>query len=121
MHVEVDVPPEFGDALVPNLLLQPLVENAVEHGIAGRLGEGKLWIRGFKENGNLCLEVEDDGPGLSDEKLDPASWRVGLRNTRDRLVQLYGPKQRFELANSADGGLCVRVVIPLDPPDRSPQ
>ena len=121
LHVEVDVPPELGDVLVPNLLLQPLVENAVEHGIADRLGEGKLWIRGFMENGNLCLEVEDDGPGLSDEKLDPASWRVGLRNTRDRLAQLYGPEQHLELANSDAGGLRVRVVIPLDPLDRSPE
>lgn len=117
LHVDVDVPPDLGDAQVPNLLLQPLVENAVEHGISNRLGEGKLWIRASRKNGSLLLEVEDDGPGLPDEKLDPANWRVGLRNTRDRLAQLYGPKQRFELANSDNGGLCVRVLIPLDPSD----
>ncbi len=121
LQMEVDVDPDVMRARVPNLVLQPLVENAVEHGIADRLGEGKLWIRGFMENGNLCLEVEDDGPGLSDEKLDPASWRVGLRNTRDRLAQLYGPEQHLELANSDAGGLRVRVVIPLDPLDRSPE
>ncbi len=113
LQVEVDVPADLADALVPNLLLQPLVENAVEHGIADRLGEGKLWIRGSQKDGRLRLEVEDDGPGLPDEKLDPANWRVGLRNTRDRLAQLYGPEQHFELANLANGGLCVRVVIPL--------
>ena len=119
LHVEIDFPHELAGAEVPNLLLQPLVENAVEHGIADRLGEGKLWIRAIRENGRLCLEVEDDGPGLSADKLNPESWRVGLRNTRDRLMQLYGAEQRFELANSKDGGLRARVLIPFKPADPS--
>ena len=115
LQMDVDVGPDVMGARVPNLVLQPLVENAVEHGIAKRLGQGRLWIRAARENGRLRLEVADDGPGLSKEKLDPTEWRIGLRNTRDRLSQLYGKEQRFELTNRPEGGLRVKITIPLEP------
>jgi two-component system LytT family sensor kinase len=114
LHMQVDVGSDVQRARVPNLVLQPLVENAVEHGIAKRLGEGRLWIRAVRDNGRLCLEVADDGPGLSPEKLDPAQWRIGLRNTRDRLLQLSGDEQRIELTHRPEGGLREQIMIPLE-------
>ena len=115
LQIEVDVDSDVRSARVPNLVLQPLVENAVEHGIADRLGPGRLWIRAVGDDGQLHLEVADDGPGLPADKLDPSRWRIGLRNTRDRLAQLYDGEQRFELTNRPEGGLSVRITIPLEP------
>jgi len=112
LTVDVDIEPELATAGVPSMLLQPLVENAVEHGIAKRLGPGHLRLRIQCRSGNLWMEVSDDGPGLPEPKLRPSEWRVGLRNTSERLIQLYGDDHSFELSNSPEGGLLARVVIP---------
>jgi len=107
-------------AVVPNLILQPLVENAVRHGIARRSDARCLTIRGGRQNGTLVLEVEDDGPGL------PPGWTltppegsgVGLTNVRSRLERMYGEHARLELLTPADGagrprpGVLARVTIP---------
>ena len=112
LTVEVDVAPELATAGVPSMLLQPLVENAVEHGIAKRIGSGHLRLIIHRRSENLWMEVGDDGPGLPEEKLQPSEWRVGLRNTSERLIQLYGDDHNFELSNPPEGGLLARVVIP---------
>lgn len=111
--IERDIGEGLGDLGVPSMLLQPLVENAVEHGIARRREGGRLTITAARENGNLTLLVADDGPGAPRESLDPSSWRVGLHNTRDRLQQLYGSDARFELENGPTGGVQARVRVPL--------
>jgi two-component system, LytTR family, sensor kinase len=98
------------DAAVPSLLLQPLVENAIRHGIARREGAGELCIRAHRSNGRLLLEVSDDGPGYDPA---PGGEGVGLANTRERLAQLYGSDHRFEIGSRPGGGTAVQLEIPL--------
>jgi LytS/YehU family sensor histidine kinase len=97
--------------MVPNLLLQPLVENAIRHGIEPRAKPGRIELRSRCENGRLKLEVSDNGVGLSpDRKLEEG---VGLSNTRARLKQLYGDGHRFALSAGPDGGLAVCLELPF--------
>jgi LytS/YehU family sensor histidine kinase len=109
LKVELDIDPAALDAHVPNLLLQPLVENAIRHGIAPRAEPGRIEVRARREEGRLRLEVCDDGPGLA---AGPREG-VGLTNTRARLRQLYGEEHCFEMSNGAGRGLTVRVTIPF--------
>jgi sensor histidine kinase YesM len=113
-HLEID--PQALDAQVPNLILQPIVENAIRHGIAPRSAPGRIDIRARRLNGLLQVQVKDNGPGLpAAEGLRKSSKQgLGLVNTRARLQQLYGSAHRFELANAPEGGLIVTVEIPLE-------
>lgn len=118
LTVTIDVEPEALDIRVPNLLLQPLVENAIRHGIGSRPDAGLIEIRGrLIGPSELSLEVRDNGPGLADK--DPATLRkgVGLTNTQARLKQLYGPNHRFEISNATAGGLLVKLIIPIHTDD----
>jgi signal transduction histidine kinase len=102
------------DARVPALVLQPLVENAIEHGAGRRLAGGTLEIAAAVRDGTLELRVADDGPGLAGDA-GPESWGVGLRNTAERLAQLHGDRARLELESPESGGLTVRVTLPYRP------
>ena len=119
LTIEIDVPPTAMDALVPSLVLQPLVENAVRHGIAEVSGPGSIVIRAQAVEGRLRLEVRDTGPGL------PASRKVregiGLGNTRARLAALYGPAGRLVLEPAPGGGAVASVELPLRLPPRVAQ
>jgi two-component system LytT family sensor kinase len=133
LTVELEVDPAVLDALVPNLILQPLVENAIRHGIAPRPGPGRIQIRAGRENGSLRLVVKDSGPGLQ-APLTPtplpeggergrgegAAKGIGLANTRARLEKLYGANQRLDLSNGPDGGLRVDITIPYQEPAPQP-
>jgi LytS/YehU family sensor histidine kinase len=110
LTVRTTIAPDTVSALVPSLVLQPLVENAIRHGIAQRESAGLIEINTLRENGSLHLEVRDNGPGLSNATL-PSSG-IGLSNTRERLRCLYGEAQSLELRNAARGGTVVEVVIP---------
>jgi signal transduction histidine kinase len=110
LQVKWDVEPETLEARVPSLILQPLVENAIQHGIAPLAAKGCLTIRSWREQGSLRLQVRDTGPGLSSESRDRGSG-IGLSNTRARLERLYGGRQSFELIG--DNGLVVNVSLPL--------
>lgn len=112
-HIRVNIDPKSLDALVPNMILQPLVENAVQHGIASRAGAGQLEIRSAVENGTVRLEVRDDGPGPGGDTAEGASGGVGLANTRARLQQLYGGSCRFSLTRPEQGGTLVALEIPF--------
>ena len=112
LRVAVDTEPEVLEASVPSLILQPLVENAVRHGIARREAGGRVEIVGRRENGRLVLEVRDDGPGFPRGWDPTSSGRVGLANTRERLERLYGAAFAFETTNAPTGGAVVRVEIP---------
>ena len=110
LTVRQEIDPATLDALVPNLLLQPLVENALEHGLAPRARAGQVTLRAVTRDGALELEVADNGVGLpADGRFTPG---IGLANTRARLDQLYGAGHRFILANAPGGGVVVSIRIP---------
>ena len=109
LRVEVDVPPDLEDAAVPPLLLQPLVENAVRHGLEERPGAGRIGVRARERDGALVVEVRDDGAGWK----APGAEGVGLRNVRERLRALYGDAARLEVEPGEEGGTTVRLVFPL--------
>jgi two-component system, LytTR family, sensor kinase len=113
LEVSIDVDEDAIDAKVPSLILQPIVENAVRHGIEPQSRTGRIELRGTREAGRLILTVSDNGGGVPAG--GPAREGIGLANTRARLAELYGEQQHFELVNRPDGGLCVRMVIPFSP------
>jgi anti-sigma regulatory factor (Ser/Thr protein kinase) len=110
--VRVSIDPATLDARVPHLILQPLVENAIQHGIAPRRGAGRIDIRAQKVNETLELEVVDNGAGPP-EGVAPMPEGLGLTNTRARLAQLYGSAHRFDIRRSESGGVAVTLGIPL--------
>lgn len=110
LTVDLQIDPAVMDAKVPNLLLQPIVENAIRHGIAPTPGPGKIEIKASRDNGTLRLAIIDSGPGI--DAAAEALPGIGLANTRARLEKLYGDRQRLNLTNTTDGGLRVDIVIP---------
>jgi two-component system, LytTR family, sensor kinase len=114
LTTSVEVEPAALDAPVPNLILQPIVENALRHGIAQTRGPGRVEISAKRENGSLRIRVWDNGPGLAaiTRPDDGLRQGLGLSNTRARLEQLYGAAHRFELENAPGGGLLVTLEIP---------
>jgi signal transduction histidine kinase len=113
LTVRFDVDPETLDALVPNLVLQPLVENSIRHAIAPRIEPGTIEVRARRAGDALRLQVVDNGPGLR-----PASrpgGGVGLANTRMRLEHLYGGRGQLTLVEPPDGGLVAAVTLPFRP------
>jgi signal transduction histidine kinase len=116
LRVVVDVPADTLDVRVPNQVLQPLVENAIRHGVDAQRGEGLVEIRARAEGQTLRLTVRDDGPGLAPdagEKVPQRGRGIGLSNTRARLRELYGPASVLGLANHPAGGAVVSLTIPL--------
>ena len=112
LSVEIEVEPEALDVCVPTLILQPLVENAMRHGIAPRVGGGRLQIVARRSGDRLWLMVRDNGPGLSKAKLDAFNQGVGVSNTRSRLEHLYPGAHKFDFHEPSDGGLAVTIEIP---------
>jgi two-component system LytT family sensor kinase len=113
LTTKLDIAPETLDASVPNLLLQPLVENAIRHGIAPYSARGEICVHAQRVKNTLHLRVTDSGPGLTGNKGASAGTGVGLQNTRARLRQLYGSAHRFELTNAEHQGLIVEIEIPF--------
>jgi sensor histidine kinase YesM len=113
LHVEMNIEPEVLDALVPNLILQPLIENAIRHGISVREQGGHIRVSARREGSMLSLEVADDGPGLPPVQPPDRLGGIGLANTRARLERLYDKSHRFELKSIPGKGLTVILVIPL--------
>jgi two-component system, LytTR family, sensor kinase len=113
LTVRMEIAPETLDARVPNLLLQPLVENAVRHGISLSDSAGIITISAYSNDGLLHLKICDNGPGLQSSWRMEKSEGIGLANTRERLKHLYGGEHQFDLRNSAEGGLTVAIAIPF--------
>jgi two-component sensor histidine kinase len=111
LRVAFDVEPAVRDAMVPRLILQPLVENAIRHGITRRITPGRVDVRAWEGQGRLHLAVSDDGVGLREG--GPVREGVGLAITRARLRQLYGPEQRVNLSPAPSGGTVCALSIPL--------
>jgi sensor histidine kinase YesM len=114
LTTSLNVEPSALDSTVPNLILQPIVENALRHGVAQSSAPGFVEISAKRENGSLRIQVRDNGPGLNRVTGSREAFKegVGLSNTRARLEQLYGESHRFEMADAPDGGLLVTMVIP---------
>ena len=111
LKIVIDPDPQTLGAYVPNLILQPLVENAIRHAVAPRPTETLIEIRSRKLNGHLHLSVSDDGDGMLDHAV-PANG-IGLQNTRARLEKLYGTSHDFNLETSTAGGVHVSIRIPF--------
>jgi signal transduction histidine kinase len=109
---ETHISPDARQALVPFFILQPLVENALQHGIARRAGLGRVSVSAKRQGETLHLSVTDDGPGLAKEQRAFPHEGIGLSNTRQRLRELYGDGQSLTLEAPAEGGLRVEMVIP---------
>jgi two-component system, LytTR family, sensor kinase len=112
LRVDIRIDPGTLDALVPNLLLQPLVENAIRHGIAPKARPGWLAIHAVRQGRDLRIEVRDSGDGMPPDRLMALNGGVGLENTRARLRHLYRSAFGFVFSN-IEGGFCVAVTIPF--------
>jgi len=113
LTIRLDIDPETLDAEIPNLVLQPLVENAIRHGIGKRQDAGHIDIVARRKSERLDVRIRDDGPGLAQAPEVALRGGVGLANTADRLQQLYPNAHAFDLHNRPEGGLEVALEIPF--------
>jgi len=115
--IEKDIDDNAAKALVPSLILQPLIENAIKYAISPVEDGGTLRISARVQQGTLVLQLSDTGPGLGNGNNGQKSSGVGLKNTRERLQQLYGAAQAFTLAPNKPSGLTVTINIPFEERD----
>src|SRR5205085_10374133 len=113
LSVRWEIDPASFDALVPNMILQPLVENSIRHGIAARECGGQIKVSARRMDDMLNLEVCDDGVGSPADAQPTPPGGVGLTNARARLVHLYGSRHRFDLRAASGSGLIVSIAIPF--------
>jgi len=113
LNVDMQIHPEVLDAQVPSLLLQPLVENAIRHGIAPNARPGWIAVHALREHDQLVLQIRDSGDGLPPDRLMALNRGVGLDNTRSRLEHLYHARYEFTFSN-LERGFCVTVRIPFE-------
>lgn len=113
LQVLIEAEPGTLDAVVPNFVLQPIVENALRHGIAPKVGGGRVDIDARREGDRLVLVVRDDGAGVRPERLEAARAGVGLGNTRSRLEHLYGDQHAFDFHAVSGQGVVVTIEIPF--------
>lgn len=109
LDVHIEISPAVQDALIPNLLLQPLVENAIQHGVSQKATGGSIRVSAYATDGELHFTIRDSGPGFAD------GWQphIGLANTQARLQQQYGDHAHLKTSNHPDGGAVVDVRMPL--------
>ena len=124
LEIAYDVQPNTLGALVPDLILQPLVENAIRHGVSPNAGTGRIEVRSRRDDDWLTLEIRDNGAGLVEGRDRPEG--IGLTTTRARLERLYGEQQELTLENLPAGGCVARIRIPFQPatddrPDAAPE
>jgi two-component system LytT family sensor kinase len=119
LQIEKQFSPDTLDALVPSMILQPLVENSIKHGIAPKVGGGRIILRSVREDGRTVIEVDDNGLGMSDERLQEAlrsstgpGGGIGLSNVDERLRVIYGAQCNVRLTSVPGGGTVARLEIP---------
>jgi len=117
LTVDKDIEPRALDALVPSLILQPLIENAIKYAVTPREEGGTIRITAQLHEEMLVLQIADDGPGLGNGDGKQKSSGVGLRNTRERLAQFYGDRQAFTLAPNEPSGLVITINLPYETDD----
>jgi sensor histidine kinase YesM len=113
LDVEWAIDPETLDARVPNMILQPLVENSIRHGIAPKESGGRIEIFSRRVNDQLLIEIRDDGVGAAGAAKKQNGAGIGLMNSRTRLKHLYREAQKFDVKTPAHGGWCVTMLIPF--------
>ena len=113
LQVDKAIDPDTLDVVVPSMLLQPLVENSIKHGLAPKIGAGRITIRSARQNGHAVIDVIDDGVGVGPQNADPARHGgIGLRNVNERLRVIYGANYQLQLDSVPGQGTCARIVIP---------
>jgi two-component system, LytTR family, sensor kinase len=118
LKVIKELEPESLDAIVPNMILQPLVENSIKHGLSGKVEGGSIYLRSRIADGKLVIEVEDDGIGMEASSNDNGTG-IGLANVQERLSVLYGSTARVEVDSTQKVGTTVRIVLPSPLSDES--
>ena len=114
LNVEFDIPGDLGDVMVPSMVLQPLVENAIKHGPDATNDGVNIQVKASKEGARLWLEVMDNGHGCSDVNKAMTSGGIGLRNVHDRLALLYGDAASFNIYSPDARGFHVRIGLPIE-------
>ncbi len=119
LHVEKEIDPRTLDVLVPSILLQPLIENSIKHGLEPRLHGGTVTLRSRLEGNRVFIEVADDGVGMGNRPataLGRAGAGIGMKNVQERLEVLYGNQARFEVVSNPGRGTLVSIEIPAELP-----
>ena len=119
LEVEIDADSDTLEAMVPILVLQPIVENAIRHGVARQAATSKVTVTARKEGGSLQLRILDDGPGLRGASSRGGGTGVGISNTRKRLAELYGEAASLELEDRSPRGTAVSMTLPFHTVPRS--
>src|SRR5258705_7223979 len=105
--------PDTVDVVVPSMILQPLVENSIKHGLSRKVGAGTIVIRSWREHPRVMIEIDDDGMGFLLERLEqPMGSGIGLANVRERLRVIYGATYQLTLASEPGKGTRARIEIP---------
>jgi two-component system LytT family sensor kinase len=113
LHVEKSIDPETLDVVVPSMLLQPLVENSIKHGLGPKIGEGRITIRSVRRDGHTIIDVIDNGVGVSSADSSRVQGSgIGLRNVNERLRVIYGANYQLQLDSVPGEGTCARVIVP---------
>jgi two-component system LytT family sensor kinase len=113
LKVVKHIAPDTLDVIVPSMLLQPLVENSIKHGLSRKVGGGRITIRSRMLEGRAIIEVHDDGIGMSVERLEhPFGEGIGLSNVNERLRTIYGAMYQLKLTSEPGHGTCATVEIP---------
>ena len=113
LTVDKQISPDTLDMTVPSMILQPLVENSIKHGFSRRVGGGRITIRSVRQNGHAVIEVEDDGLGMSEERMETAlTDGIGLSNVNERLSVIYGAAYRVRITSVTGLGTIIRLEIP---------
>jgi two-component system, LytTR family, sensor kinase len=113
LRIEKAIDPSTLDLVVPSMLLQPLVENSIKHGLSQKLGDGRITIRSLRENGHAVIDVIDNGVGVSASDAGRVTGSgIGLRNVNERLRVIYGANYQLQLDSVPGEGTCARIVIP---------
>jgi two-component system, LytTR family, sensor kinase len=113
LKVEKQISPDTLDVIVPSMILQPLVENSIKHGFSRKVGGGRIVIRSVRQNSHAIIEVEDDGLGMTEDRLNTAlSDGIGLSNVNERLGVIYGAAYRVRITSVPNLGTIIRLEIP---------
>jgi two-component system LytT family sensor kinase len=113
LQVDKEIDPATLDVLVPSMILQPLVENSIKHGLSAKIGHGRITIRSARANGHALIEIVDDGLGIPEDRLTSAlSGGIGLTNVNERLKVIYGANYQLQLRSVPGEGTTARIEIP---------